>query len=270
VIDFSDNDIKKIDNFPKMTRLTSLLFHNNSVSRIHPTIGSYLPNLSSLLLNNNKINYFYEIEHLSSFLKLSFLSLLENPVAFKSYYREYTIYIIPQLKVLDFQKITISERSSIKNFFEKNEIGKAFLVTVETEKSSYYQQLNQKHRQLQQQQQQSQQKLNGSSIPAASSVTVPPPPPQVPSSSAKPLALTEEQKLQVKEAIENASTKEAIDLIEHQLKVRNALSAAFFPYSFSLSVNRREPSFSDQRTVTIAVVTRRKKNPLKGHRKDRK
>jgi hypothetical protein len=221
VIDFSDNDIKKIDNFPKMTRLTSLLFHNNSISRIHPTIGSYLPNLSSLMLNNNKLNYFYEIEHLSSFLKLSILSLLENPVAFKPYYREYTIYIIPHLKVLDFQKISNSERSSIKNFFEKNENGKAFLLNVENEKSSYYQQLNQKQRQLQQQQQQhqassSQQKLNVSS-PAV------PPPPSLPSASSssvsKPLALTEEQKLQVKEAIENASTKEEIDLIEHQLKV---------------------------------------------------
>ena len=54
-IDFSDNEIKKLDNFPRYKRLSSLLLCNNHVSRIALDLGAQLPSLSCLILTNNKV-----------------------------------------------------------------------------------------------------------------------------------------------------------------------------------------------------------------------
>ncbi|CAM9936110.1 unnamed protein product, partial [Sphacelaria rigidula] len=54
-IDFSDNEIKKLDNFPRYRRLSSLLLCNNHVSRIAPDLGRQLPNLTCIILTNNKV-----------------------------------------------------------------------------------------------------------------------------------------------------------------------------------------------------------------------
>lgn len=57
-IDFSDNEIKKLDNFPRYKRLSSLLLCNNHVSRIAADLGSQLPNLTCIILTNNKVRIF--------------------------------------------------------------------------------------------------------------------------------------------------------------------------------------------------------------------
>jgi U2 small nuclear ribonucleoprotein A' len=50
-MDLSDNEIKKLDNFPRMNRLTMLLMSNNNVSKIAASIGStQLVNLKALIL----------------------------------------------------------------------------------------------------------------------------------------------------------------------------------------------------------------------------
>lgn len=54
-MDFSDNEIKKLDNFPRYKRLSSLLLCNNHVSRIALDLGAQLPSLSCLILTNNKV-----------------------------------------------------------------------------------------------------------------------------------------------------------------------------------------------------------------------
>lgn len=54
-MDFSDNEIKKLDNFPRYKRLSSLLLCNNHVSRIALDLGAQLPGLSCLILTNNKV-----------------------------------------------------------------------------------------------------------------------------------------------------------------------------------------------------------------------
>jgi U2 small nuclear ribonucleoprotein A' len=224
-----------------MKRLDGLLFHNNSISRIHPQIGSYLPNLTTLMLTNNKLVYYYEIEHLSSIPKLSVLCLADNPVSYKQYYREVVIYRIPQLKVLDFQKITAQEKKNIKQFFETNPAGKQFLIQIESEKQLYYQQLQQKQQQnnlaLSQPPRLAPSMNGAAAAPSSSSSSF---------NGKGTVALTEEQKAQVRNAIENAQTKEEIDLIEQQLKVRFKIISLFnlyvcfsnisFPLSVSVSV----------------------------------
>lgn len=54
-MDFSDNEIKKLENFPRYKRLSSLLFCNNHISKISEELGTSLPNLSCLILTNNKV-----------------------------------------------------------------------------------------------------------------------------------------------------------------------------------------------------------------------
>ncbi|CAN0435551.1 unnamed protein product, partial [Ectocarpus sp. 13 AM-2016] len=51
-----DNEIKKLDNFPRYKRLSSLLLCNNHVSKISEDLGTALPNLSCLILTNNKVS----------------------------------------------------------------------------------------------------------------------------------------------------------------------------------------------------------------------
>lgn len=178
MIDFSDNDIKRLDNFPLMHRLSALLLHNNSVSRVSATLGAHLPKLDSVMLTNNKIAHISEIDHLASVAKLQSLSLLDNPVTHKAHYRTYVIYKIPTLKWLDFKKVTQTEREESVKFF-KSQAGKAFLAAVAQELKI---------------------------VESGNSNSV--------------VALSEEQKVLVKRAIEQATSREEIDFIERQLKVR--------------------------------------------------
>lgn len=126
-IDLSENEIRKLDNFPKMKKCTTFLFNNNLISKIG-VIGDQLANLNSLSLTNNKISEFSEIDNLASCKKLEFLSLVDNPVVYKLHYRIYTIYKIPTLKHLDFQAVKEVEREAAKIYFEGKE-GKAYIAS---------------------------------------------------------------------------------------------------------------------------------------------
>ena len=54
-LELSDNEITKLDNFPRFTRLRTIILNNNFISRISSSIGSNVPNLENLVLTNNKI-----------------------------------------------------------------------------------------------------------------------------------------------------------------------------------------------------------------------
>lgn len=191
VIDFSNNDIKKLDNFPVMNRLNAIIMNNNSIVRISPSVGNNVTNLTSLILTNNRIGYLSELQHLSSMKNLQYLSLLDNAVIAKPNYQLYTIYILPSLKWLDFKKITMKERDESKAFF-KSSAGKSFLQGIEQEAKIISEtgavMAN----------------MNGNNGQA--SVV---------------LNLTEQQKQLIKILIENATTRDQIDHIEKQLKVGN-------------------------------------------------
>jgi len=191
VIDLTDNDIKKLDNFPTMRRLNVLLVSNNSISRISTSVGEHLPRLQSLILSNNRISHLFEIDHISQIQSLEVLSLLENPVVLRPNYRLYTIFRMPSLKCLDFNKVTRQEREGATKLF-KSSAGRAFLSVIEQEK-------------------QASTSVNGSTTAAAVAAAAAAP--------KKTIAeLTDQQKAQVKRAIENATTKEQIDTIEYQLQ----------------------------------------------------
>ena len=140
-IDFTDNRITTIDNFPKSCRfrLQHLIFCNNLINGISvQNAKSNVPNLLALNLGYNVIDSLNFVRCLGMACKnLKYLFLVGNPVtsefllqwlvSFVSsfythyylgihYYRLYTIHTIPSLQVLDYQKINQKERDKAKRF----------------------------------------------------------------------------------------------------------------------------------------------------------
>jgi len=117
-IDFSDNDIRKLDGFPLLKRIKSLLLNNNRIMRIAEGLGQVIPNLETLILTNNHLQELGDLDPLAEFPHLTYLSLLSNPVANKQLYRQYVIQKLPNLRVLDFRKIKLQEREAARSLFK--------------------------------------------------------------------------------------------------------------------------------------------------------
>ncbi|XP_078386626.1 U2 small nuclear ribonucleoprotein A' isoform X2 [Cetorhinus maximus] len=131
-IDFSDNEIRKLDGFPLLRRLKSLLLNNNRICRIGESLEQALPNLRELVLTNNNLQEMGDLDTLSTIKTLTFLSLLRNPVTSKKHYRLYVIHKVPQVRVLDFQKVklknaianasTLAEVEKLKGMLQAGQI----------------------------------------------------------------------------------------------------------------------------------------------------
>lgn len=117
VVDLSDNDILKIDGFPVLGRLEVLLLSNNRICRIVRGLGKYLAKMNTLILTNNKLSKFKDLKPLSDMGTLTHVSLMGNPVAQLADYRLFMIHRLPNLKVLDFQKVKQQEREASKAKF---------------------------------------------------------------------------------------------------------------------------------------------------------
>eukprot|EP01116_Phalansterium_solitarium_P007183 TRINITY_DN19701_c0_g1_i1.p1 TRINITY_DN19701_c0_g1~~TRINITY_DN19701_c0_g1_i1.p1 ORF type:complete len:258 (+),score=54.76 TRINITY_DN19701_c0_g1_i1:81-854(+) len=117
VIDLSDNEITKLDNFPLLPRLSTLFVNSNRVSVIGTDLGSCLPQLDTLVLSNNRLANLTDIDPLSALPSLRRLSLLDNLITKKQHYRLYVIHKIPQLKLLDFRKVKPKERQASQKLF---------------------------------------------------------------------------------------------------------------------------------------------------------
>ncbi|KAF5195106.1 U2 small nuclear ribonucleoprotein a [Thalictrum thalictroides] len=120
-IDLSDNEIVKLENFPFLGRLGTLLINNNRITRINPNIGEYLPKVHTLVLTNNRLVNLAEIDPLSSLSKLRFLSLVDNNITKKPNYRLYVIYKLKSLRLLDFKKVKHKERVEAEKLFASKE-----------------------------------------------------------------------------------------------------------------------------------------------------
>ncbi|CAH2274393.1 U2 small nuclear ribonucleo A [Pelobates cultripes] len=117
-IDFSDNEIRKLDGFPLLKRLKTMLLNNNRICRIGEGLEHVLPNLTELILTNNNIMELGDLDNLATIKNLTYLSLLRNPVINKRHYRLYIVYKVPQVRVLDFQKVRLAEREEAANMFK--------------------------------------------------------------------------------------------------------------------------------------------------------
>jgi len=117
-IDLSDNEIGKLEGFPLLHRLRTLLLNNNKISKIG-SLGEALPELHTLVLTNNKLNALSDLDPLAELPSLTHLSLLDNIISKKQNYRSYVIFKLPKLKVLDFKKIKQKERATSESLFGK-------------------------------------------------------------------------------------------------------------------------------------------------------
>jgi len=79
-IDFTDNDITILGNFPLSPHLITLLLARNRISSIQPTLSRSIPNLNNLSLTQNRISNLADLEPLAALKKLKHLSLLDNPI----------------------------------------------------------------------------------------------------------------------------------------------------------------------------------------------
>lgn len=209
-----------------MTRLITLILHNNQISKIATTLGQYINNIQAMILTNNKITSLVEIKAFTSCLKLRTLVLLENPISYLPNYRSYVIFHLPQVTSVDYCVVSKKERLEAKNLFE-SVAGKQFLAQLDSQTQTQTQAttlpiLTSQHNNnipppppttMPTQQQPAVPVVVASVQPP---VVAPPQPPQ----QQQPVKFTEAQKAEIKAAIEQASTKEEIDLIEHQLKVQ--------------------------------------------------
>lgn len=117
-IDFTDNDLRKLDNFPQLLRLKKLLLSNNRIQKIADNLAEQLPNLEWLILTNNSIEQLGDVDSLASLTKLECLCLLDNPVTTKQHYRLYVIHKLPKVRLLDFRRIKLREREEAKALFK--------------------------------------------------------------------------------------------------------------------------------------------------------
>mmetsp|Transcript_4330 Transcript_4330/g.5679 ORF Transcript_4330/g.5679 Transcript_4330/m.5679 type:complete len:422 (-) Transcript_4330:381-1646(-) len=177
-IDFSDNEIKRLENFPRMERLTTLLLNNNHISKIASTLKDQLPNLTTLILTNNRVHHLAELDALEGLSKLTMISLLENPVVRRQHYRLYVIQRCPALKFLDFRKVKQKERAEAARLF-KSKAGQRMQEDVKKELRTF--KAGEKRER-------------------------------------EKRRLTETQKQLIREAIKNAKTPEEVDKLERQLR----------------------------------------------------
>ncbi|KAA8578861.1 hypothetical protein FQN60_011475, partial [Etheostoma spectabile] len=87
-------------------------------SRIGENLEQSLQSLTELVLTSNNIQELGDLDPLASVKTLTLLSLLRNPVTNKKHYRLYVINKIPQIRVLDFQKVKLKERQEAEKMFK--------------------------------------------------------------------------------------------------------------------------------------------------------
>ncbi|EMG47044.1 Component of U2 snRNP, putative [Candida maltosa Xu316] len=132
---------------PNFTNLECLLLSNNNISYIDEDTFSSNNNIKSLMLYNNNIKSFQPIMK-DKFTNLETLVLLGNPITELDNYRIFTIWLIPSLKVLDFQKIKNLERIEGEKLFGKNHDEFNQLALEMLSKSSNNGQLNGNNKQV--------------------------------------------------------------------------------------------------------------------------
>lgn len=84
-MDFTDNRITRVDNFPKLKRLSSLLMGGNAITDVDAkNLAANVPNVTTLVLTDNQISGLHEMAKIAEGCpKLEFLSLRGNPVVRK-------------------------------------------------------------------------------------------------------------------------------------------------------------------------------------------
>ncbi|KAI5861923.1 L domain-like protein [Durotheca rogersii] len=116
-IDFVDNDIQVLGNFPLSPRIQSLLLQRNRIASVQPTLANSIPNLTTLQLESNNLNELADLDPLGTFPRLTHLVLRDNPVTKKDHYRYWVLWRCPSVRFLDYEKVKEAERKRARELF---------------------------------------------------------------------------------------------------------------------------------------------------------
>ncbi|KAJ2716957.1 U2 snRNP complex subunit [Coemansia spiralis] len=118
-INFCNNSIRTLGNFPNLQRLQSLYVADNRIASIERDLAACLPNIHTLVLTNNDLAELADLEPLRALSQLRHLSLASNPVMHKPHARLWCVWrMADSLLVLNFERITLAERTEAKRLFE--------------------------------------------------------------------------------------------------------------------------------------------------------
>lgn len=131
-MDFTGNQLLKLDNFPLRERLDMLLLSGNRISVIDENVGKHLPKLTTLNLANNKIATFTELAKLRTFPNLTTLILDGNPLV-QQYenWKLITLVFLPRLTQIDYGVVTDEQREQadkLKKKLKKGAVLESILV----------------------------------------------------------------------------------------------------------------------------------------------
>ena len=116
-INLTDNSISEINYLPQLKKLKTLMLINNRITKIENDFAINCPFLTNLVLTNNKISDFQQIDNIASCKTLQKLYLVDNMVTKMKNYRLYVIYKMPTLRILDYQRITKKEKEDAIKIF---------------------------------------------------------------------------------------------------------------------------------------------------------
>lgn len=128
--DMCDNDLTKFDGFPILKKAAIFYCNNNRIAYIAGDLHLKLPNLTEISLINNEIRSFSDIKRLEKCQNLEILSLTRNPITLQDHYRLFTIYCLPALKYLDFNRIRSKEREEARRMFEDTQAGQDLMKRI--------------------------------------------------------------------------------------------------------------------------------------------
>jgi U2 small nuclear ribonucleoprotein A' len=94
------------------------MLSNNKISRIQKDFAAMCPRLDTLILQGNRLSQLSELENLPTH-QLKRLVCLDNVVCNLPNYRQFVVYKFPNLKMLDYQKVTQAEREQASALFSK-------------------------------------------------------------------------------------------------------------------------------------------------------
>lgn len=117
VIDLTNNDIGELSGILRLPSLEVLLLGNNNISRVGHIEECAI---KSLLLMNNSLSTFAEVSKLRSLTHLEHLILIGNKINMEHHYRLFVLWLLPNLKVLDCQKVKQAEIVAANELFGPN------------------------------------------------------------------------------------------------------------------------------------------------------
>lgn len=200
-LDFTDNEIKYVGNLPRLVRLKHLILSNNLVSRIDENVARSLPFLHTLVLTNNALQDLRQVVPLRKLRHLEYLSLMGNPITREKHYREFVIWRVPSVRVLDYKRITDKVRFFFFVLTQERDHARRLMETPEGRPSELAV------------------RLSGSDAPSAPSTKSHSFEPGAPVAGAAGRLLSAKERQAIHDAIEKSESLDEIRKLEERLKL---------------------------------------------------